>query len=103
MKTNRKLEIEEKLEKLKVKSVMELVIEGFLPEEISFICRAILIPLDEISEYIDIYGNSKPNIDELEFVHNLCKRYHIDEQTLTARIREVRDINKLIKERNFKR
>lgn len=95
---NRKSEMEEQLEGIKSKSVLKLVNEGYSLEEISYLCRAILMPLKEISEYIEIYDNSRPKIDELIFVNNLCNKYHVDQKTLTARIREIRRINKFRKE-----
>lgn len=95
---NRKSEIEELLEEIKSKSVLKLIEEGYSLEEISYLCRAILMPLKELAEFIEIYDTSRPRVDELKFVDDLCQKYHTDKKTLTARIREVRRINKFRKE-----
>lgn len=89
----RKLEIEDKLEELKIKSIVDLANEGYSLEELNYILRAILMPLNEMSEYIEIYDTSRPRIDELEFVCKLCSKYQTDSKTLISRIREVRRIN----------
>ena len=94
----RKLEIEKNIEVLKNMSVTDLINEGYDFEELSFLCRATRMPLGEIAEYIEIYDNSKPRIDELKFIKDLCEKYQTDQATLTARIREVRRINKFRKE-----
>ena len=52
------------------------------------------MPLDEISEFIELYDNSRPRIDELKFVSDLCAKYNTDSKTLTKRVREVRRINR---------
>lgn len=98
LKIERQIEIEESLEELKNLSVTNLINKGYTPEELLFLCRAIRMPLNEITEYIEIYDNSRPRVDELNFVKVLCEKYQTDQATLTARIREVRRINKFRKE-----
>ena len=98
LKIERQIEIEESLEELKNLSVTNLINKGYTPEELLFLCRAIRIPLNEITEYIEIYDNSRPRVDELNFVKVLCEKYQTDQATLTARIGEVRRINKFRKE-----
>ena len=98
LKIERQIEIEESLEELKNLSVTNLINKGYDPEELLFLCRAIRMPLNEITEYIEIYDNSRPRVDELNFVKVLCEKYQTDQATLTARIREVRRINKFRKE-----
>ncbi len=90
----RQIEIEESLEELKNLSVTNLINKGYDPEELLFLCRAIRMPLNEITEYIEIYDNSRPRVDELKFVKILCEKYQADQATITMRIREVRRINK---------
>ncbi|MCI9281113.1 MAG: hypothetical protein HFI49_02490 [Bacilli bacterium] len=93
LKIERQIEIEESLEELKNLSVTNLINKGYAPEELLFLCRAIRMPLNAITEYIEIYDN-RPRVDELKFVKVLCEKYQTDQATLTMRIREVRRINK---------
>jgi len=83
MKPERMLELEEMLKDVSVGdlSIKDLINLQFSFQDISYILRAILIPLDEISVYIDS-----------EISNELLKKYNTDFETLIIRIREVRTI-----------
>ena len=86
LKIERQIEIEESLEELKNLSVTNLINKGYTPEELLFLCRAIRIPLNEITEYIEIYDNSRPRVDELNFVKVLCEKYQIGRASCRERV-----------------
>ena len=95
----KKIEIENELK--------ELVNEGKTREEaisiliekhgncLNYILEAYLMPFDEINKEIDRYDNSRPRLDEVLFVKELCERYNVDRKAIIERIQDVRSMNKI--------
>ena len=62
---------------------------------LNYILEAYLMPFDEISKEIERYDNSKPRLDELLFIKELCKRYNVDRKAIIERIQNIRCMNRL--------
>ena len=94
----KKIEIENELK--------ELVNEGKTREEaisiliekhgncLNYILEAYLMPFDEINKEIERYDNSRPRLDALLFIKELCDRYNVDRKAIIERIQNVRMINR---------
>ena len=52
------------------------------------------MPFVQIKEAIQRYDASFPKMDELVFIHDLCKRYGQEREPVLRRIREVKRIDR---------
>lgn len=59
---------------------------------------ACIIPLNELQQDLENYDNSSPKTDELKFVEDLMKKYKVSKEIIKFRIRQVRKINKFLKQ-----
>ena len=59
---------------------------------------ACIIPLNELQQDLEKYDNSSPKMDELKFVEDLMKKYNVSKEIIKFRIRQVRKINKFLKQ-----
>jgi len=66
-----------------------------------YILEAYQIPIEEISKEIKRYDSSRPKLDEIKFVNELCKKYDVDRKTIIQRIQNVRRISRYLKEKNM--
>lgn len=94
MKIERMIELEEEIisKDLSNKSINELLKSGYSLSDIEYLFKAILMPLNDITEMIFIYDNAWPKIDELKFTNDLCKKYNANFKTIIERIQSVRKI-----------
>ncbi|MGN1378846.1 MAG: hypothetical protein ACI4XR_00370 [Bacilli bacterium] len=101
----RKIELEKDLNNLLEMNYTEdeLILyffHNYSLEETLYLVRAYNMPIRFITEDIKNYDNGKPYIDELAFVSELAINYNTNIDTIINRIREVRRINKVIKQDN---
>jgi len=95
----KKIEIEKELQKLinegktREEAVSCLINEDDLVSA-NYIIEAYLMPIDEITSEIEKYDNSKPKLDEIAFIKELCTRYNVDRKAIIERIQNVRKINR---------
>ena len=94
MKVERMNKLEDRIDELKVLSINELAKLNYSLQDIDFILKALLMPLNEIVEYLAIYDTSRPRIDELKFINDISVKYHTDTKNVLKRIRETRRIKK---------
>lgn len=100
--------LKEKYKKIEIENELkELVNEGKTREEatsiliekhgncLNYILEAYLMPFDEIEKEIERYDNSRPRLDELLFIKELCDRYNVDRKAIIERIQNVRMINRV--------
>ena len=69
--------------------------------DIEYINYISSIPFLEIQRDLIRYDNSSPKLDELKFVFDLMNKYNVDRTTIIARIRQIRRINKYIKDKKL--
>lgn len=62
---------------------------------LNYILEAYLMPFDEINKEIERYDNSRPRLDALLFIKELCDRYNVDRKAIIERIQNVRMINRV--------
>lgn len=62
---------------------------------LNYILEAYLMPFDEIDKEIERYDNSKPRLDEILFIKELCVRYNVDRKAIIERIQNVRSMNRV--------
>lgn len=84
------------LEKITIEEKMDLDI--FDMEYLNYVSS---IPFLEIERDLIRYDNSSPKLDELKFVANLMDKYSVDRATIITRIRQIRRINKYIKDKKL--
>lgn len=84
------------LEKITLEEKMDLDI--FDMEYLNYVSS---IPFLEIERDLIRYDNSSPKLDELKFVSDLMNKYNVDRTTIIARIRQIRRINKYIKDKKI--
>ena len=100
--SNRKYELE-LLIKNGINIALEELFKTYSIEEINYLRRSFLIPLDIMSQYVDFYDANtkglKPNIDELKFVHELAQRFNTDRSKVIRRIQDVRQIRRVCLEK----
>lgn len=100
--------LKEKYKKIEIENELkELVDEGKTREEaisiliekhgncLNYILEAYLMPFDEINKEIERYDNSRPRLDALLFIKELCDRYNVDRKAIIERIQNVRMINRV--------
>lgn len=61
-------------------------------QEINYMTASYSMPYDQIKEAIRQYNASSPRMDELVFIHDLCRHYDQERETVLRRIREVKRI-----------
>jgi len=66
-------------------------------EDRAYMIHAYLLPKNEFDEYIALYENSKPKMDELKFIQYLVEKYQVPRNIIFLRIRQVKRMNKAIK------
>ena len=59
-------------------------------QEINYATAAVILKYKDMKKYILEYDDSKPKMDELKFVNNICKKYEQEPTTVILRIKEVR-------------
>lgn len=96
----KKIELESELQRLisegKTKEeAVSIAIERNGLDNANYLIEAYLMPIDEITKEIEKYDSSKPKMDELAFVKELCIRYNVDRKALIERIQNVRRINRV--------
>lgn len=96
----KKIAIEDELQKLieegkSREEATSIVIEKYGQDSLNYIIEAYLMPFDEISKEIDRYDNSRPRLDAVLFVKELCVRYNVDRKAIIERIQDVRSMNKV--------
>ena len=95
----KKIAIENELQKLieegkSREEATSIVIEKYGQDSLNYIIEAYLMPFDEISKEIDRYDNSRPRLDAVLFVKELCVRYNVDRKAIIERIQNVRMMNR---------
>ena len=88
---NKKIDVKRMLEIEKNKFCNNIDLEV---EELEYLKLAIKMPLDEISELLNLYDNSSPKMDEVKFIVNLQNKYAEPRENVIKRIRQVRHITK---------
>lgn len=63
-------------------------------QEINYAAAALILDYDEIKSVINKYDTTKPKMDELKLVHDLCVKYSQERTTVIRRIQEVRTLMK---------
>lgn len=63
-------------------------------QEINYATAATILKYKEMKEFILKYDNSKPKMDELKFVQDICRIYGQEATTVIRRIKEVRMLMK---------
>lgn len=63
-------------------------------QEINYMAASYSMPFTQIKDAITRYDNSFPKIDELVFIHDLCKHYGQGRESVLRRIREVKRIDR---------
>lgn len=96
----KKIAIENELQKLieegkTREEATSIVIEKYGQDSLNYIIEAYLMPFDEISKEIDRYDNSRPRLDAVLFVKELCVRYNVDRKAIIERIQDVRRMNRV--------
>jgi len=73
----------------------QLIINNELFTEIDkeYLIKALYMPIQELSEILDIYDKVKPKMDELKLIYTLSNYYNIDRNQIIKRLHEVRQIN----------
>lgn len=61
---------------------------------------ACIIPFEEILVELSKYDISSPKMDEIKFIEALMKKYDVSKNIICARIRQVRNINKVLLDNN---
>lgn len=84
------------LEKISFEEKMDLDI--FEMEYLNYVSS---IPFLDIERDLIRYDNSSPKLDELKFVSDLMNKYNVDRTTIITRIRQIRRINKYIKDKKL--
>ena len=79
------------------KALTDMILKVKTIEESEYLYEAYLMPIEEISKEIKRYDSSRPRLDELKFVNDLCKRYNVDRRTIVKRIQNVRTVNRYLK------
>lgn len=74
---------------------ISILIEKYGQDSLNYIIEAYLMPFDEINKEIDRYDNSRPRLDAVLFVKELCVRYNVDRKAIIERIQNVRMINRV--------
>lgn len=59
-------------------------------QEINYATAAFILDYNEIKDIIIKYDTTKPKMDELRLVHDLCEKYSQTRTTVIRRIQEVR-------------
>ena len=62
--------------------------------ELKYFDLAIKLPKEEINEYLNLYDNSSPKLDELKFIVMLQNKYNESRENIIKRIRQVRLLTK---------
>ena len=96
-----KLSIENKIfleEAIRGMDYKELITQFFYNsnlsfEEAAYMAYAHKLPKADFEEYIAIYDNSNPKMDELKFVEYLAKEYQVSREVILNRIKEIRRMN----------
>lgn len=94
-----KIGIESELQKLVEEGktreeAISILIEKHGQNSLNYIIEAYLMPFDEINKEIERYDNSKPRLDAVLFVKELCVRYNVDRKAIIERIQNVRMMNR---------
>lgn len=63
-------------------------------QEINYASAAAILKYDVIKNKLNCYDKSKPKMDELKFVNDICQEFHQDRTTVIRRLQEVRKLYK---------
>jgi hypothetical protein len=63
-------------------------------QEVNYAAAAAILKYKDMKNFILEYDQTKPKMDELLFVHNICKKYNQETTTVIRRIKEVRTLMK---------
>lgn len=63
-------------------------------QEVNYAAAAVILKYKDMKDAILEYDRSKPKMDELLFVHSICKKYNQETTTVIRRIKEVRTLMK---------
>lgn len=66
-------------------------------DDLHYFCRACWIPFEQLNEDLNKYDGSSPKLDEIEFINVLEKKYHVPTFLIKRRIKDIREINKVMK------
>lgn len=59
-------------------------------QEVNYATAATILKYQDMKKYIVAYDQSKPKMDELKFVNDICLKYGQERTTVIRRIQEVR-------------
>ena len=79
------------------KALTDMILKVKTIEESEYLYEAYLMPIEEISKEIKRYDSSRPRLDAVKLVDNLCERYNVDRNTIVKRIQNVRTVNRYLK------
>jgi len=74
-----------------------LTSNNFNQKEIEYLISAYYMPITDIRKKLLFYDNTRPRVDELEFISALMINYIYDENVVIKRIRSIRAIDKYLK------
>lgn len=77
---------------------LEFLQKNFKKEESTYLMRAYLMPLDEVSKILKDYDNDSLLKKELAYILKLERTYHLERKEVLARIRDVRKILEYLEE-----
>lgn len=63
-------------------------------QEVNYATAAIILKYQDMKKYIVTYDKSKPKLDELKFINEICENYGQERTTVIRRIKEVRKLMK---------
>lgn len=79
------------------KALADMILKVKTIEESEYLYEVYLMPIEEISKEIKRYDSSRPRLDAVKLVDNLCERYNVDRRTIVKRIQNVRTVNRYLK------
>ena len=63
-------------------------------QKINYMAAALCMNCEKIESHIQLYDNSRPKMDELKFVNDLCREFNQPRAVVIRRIQEVRRIKR---------
>lgn len=85
---------ENKTQEASIEEIFDFFSKKFSPEDIIYLMDAYRMPKKEIEKFVQLYHETSPKCNELDFVYNLSKLYMVSEKDIIRRIQEINIIKR---------
>ena len=85
---------ENKTQEASIEELFDLFSKKFSLGDIIYLMDAYRMPKKEIEKSVQLYHETSPKCDELDFIYNLSKLYKVSEKDIIRRIQEINIIKK---------